>query len=121
MAVPVQLGTAYKIDFGSFSYTGYVPEDVSIEATGEQSEHTDVNGATDNVIVRNLGTRISGTFSILDATGSLTPPAQGSSVTITPPQGTSTVYRVESASVRSQRGIAQLSLTAIKEVSMTYA
>jgi hypothetical protein len=121
MAAPVQLGTAYKIDFGSFSYTGYVPEDVAIETTGSQEEHTDVNGATDNVIVRNLGTQISGTFSILDSGGSLTPPAQGASVTITPPQGTSTVYRVVSSSVRSTRGIAQLSLTAVKEVSMTYS
>ena len=121
MAVPVQLGTAYKIDFGAPAYTGYTPEDLAIESTGTQEEHTDVNGATDNVIVRNLGTQITATFSILNTGGSLTPPAQGATVTLTPPQGTSTLYRVVSASVRSTRGIAQLSLTGIKEVSMTYA
>jgi hypothetical protein len=121
MAAPTQLGTAYKIDFGAFALTGYTPEDINVESTGTQEEHGDKDGATDNVIVRNLGKQVSATFSIQDASGSLTPPAQGSTLTLTPPEGTSTAFRVVSASVRSTRGIAQLSVTLIKEVSMTYS
>lgn len=115
MAAITQLGTTLKIGFGSNTYTGYIMEDFSTEATGEQDAIKDENNATTTILVSDLGTRISFNAIIKDA-GSLTPPAQGDSITIN-----LVLYRVESASVKQSRKASMLSVTAIKETSMTYS
>lgn len=120
MAAIVQKGTTLKIGYGSLAYTGYVPQDWTHTPTGEQKELKDTNNATLTVLVENLGDQHSGSLLILDSGGSITPPAKGATVTLTPPGGTSTNYRCVDSSVKFTAEESILSLTIIKEVSMTY-
>ena len=115
MAAITQLGTEVKVGFGSQVYTGYIMEDLSIEPTGEQDIIKDENNATGTILISDLGNRISFN-AIIKSTGSLTPPALGSSVTIN-----SVVYRTESSAVKYSRKASILSFTGIKETSMTYS
>lgn len=121
MAAIVQLGTALKIGYGSFAYTGYVAQGVTTTTTGEIKTLKNADNATFCKLVEDLGTQHQIDLLILDATGSITPPAKGSTVTLTPPQGASTPYMVQDSSVKFSAEEAMLSLTLIKEVSMTYS
>lgn len=117
----VQKGTTLKISFGSLSYTGYTPQDAEISFPNDNVEiNRDGDGATFNKILMDPQQRASFTFLIQDSSGSITPPEQGDTVTLTPPQGTSTAYYCESASVAFAAGASRLSLEVIKEDSMTY-
>lgn len=115
MAAISQKGTTLKIAFGTNVYTGYIMEDFTTEATGGQDVILDEDAATVTVLVSDLGTRKSFTAIIKETGGSLTPPAQGSSVTIN-----AVVYRVESSSVKQARKASMLTISLIKETSMTY-
>ena len=88
----------------------------SREATGEQKVLKGEDNQTLTVLVEDLGERLSFEALILDSGGSLTPPAQGSTVTIN-----TVAYRTESASVDFQAEEARLKWTGIKEASMTYS
>jgi hypothetical protein len=114
MAVITQKGTTLKICFGTNVYTGYIMEDFTTEATGVQDVILDEDAATTTILVSDLGTRNSFT-AIIKGTGSLTPPAQGSTMTIN-----SVNYRVESSSVKQSRKASMLTVSVIKEISMTY-
>jgi hypothetical protein len=116
MAAISQLGTTLKIGFGGNVYTGYIMEDFTTEATGEQDIIQDENAATTTILISDLGTRKSFTALIKDTGGSLVPPVQGASITID-----SVKYRCESSSVKQSRKASLLTLSVIKEVSMTYA
>ncbi len=121
MAAIVQKGTTLKIGYGSLAYTGFVPRDWTHTPTGEQKEIKGTDNQTMTVLVENLGDQHSGSLLILDASGSITPPAKGSTVTLTPPGGTSTNYRCVDSSVTFGPEEAILNLTIIKEASMTYS
>jgi hypothetical protein len=108
-----------KIAFGSFSYTGYAPETIKMKAVGD-IQHVFADGILLTSLTMNLGTQIQADLIIL-AAGNLAPPAKGSVVTITPPEGTATAYLVEDAEVTSSAGVAKLSLTGIKHAGATYA
>ena len=115
-----QLGTELKIAFGSFSYSGYVPESVTVSKPNLNIKTVkDANGATMTKILMDPAERINCTL-IIASTGSITPPAEGSIVTLTPPAGTSTTYFCESAEVAHDEGESKLTLTLVKESSMTY-
>jgi len=116
-----QKGTTLMIAFGSLAYTGYVPQDAtSAKPDANEEINRNADGATFNKILMDPTTEFSGTFIILGATGSITPPAQGDTVTLTPPQGTSTAWYCRSASVAFAAGASRLSLDLVKEASMTY-
>lgn len=121
MAAITQLGTALKIGYGAFAYTGYVAQAVSHESAGEVKEIKGTDNQTLTKLIENLGERFTLKLLILDATGSLNPPDKGATVTLTPPLGTSTPYMCESASIDFQAEEAMLNLTIVKEVSMTYS
>lgn len=116
MAAISQIGTTLKIGYGTNVLTGYIMEDFTTEPTGEQDVIKDEDNATVTVLVSDLGSRISFNAIIKETGGSLTPPAVGADVTIN-----GIVYRCESASVKQSRKASMLSVTAIKEVSMSYA
>jgi hypothetical protein len=118
----VQKGTELKVSFGAYSYASYVPEEISIEhPNGNVEIHRNADGATMTKIFMDPSTKLSGTFLIEAAAGSITPPIEGATVTLTPPQGTSTAYMAEAGcSVKFSAGAAKLSLNLIKEGSMTY-
>lgn len=109
-----------KIAYGAFAYTGYCPESISSEPQGEV-ENVFCDGSLLTSIVRNLGSRISGTLIILNA-GSLTPPAVGTILTITPPEGTEGKYMAQpGCKVDSTVGAARLTIVADKYDGATYA
>ena len=121
MAAATQTGETLKIGFPSGAYTGYVFDDGSAEATGENEIIKDENGATLTVITMDAGVAENYTFIIKDA-GSLVPPALDSTITLTSPSsGGSVLFRCTSSQVQFARGAARLQLGLIKEVSMTYS
>jgi hypothetical protein len=116
-----QKGTTLKITFGSYVYTGYVPENMTVSyPDGNVKVIRDADGATMTKILMDPGQRVTGTFVILGASGSVIPPIQGASVKLTPPTGTSTTYYCESAETAFSAEETKLTLTLIKEDSMTY-
>jgi len=116
-----QKGTTLKISFGDYAYTGYVPESISYSKPNGNIEILhDADGATLTKILMDPGVKFTGTFLILGASGSVIPPAQGDTVTLTPPQGTSTSFYCESGEVASAAGANRLTLDLIAETSMTY-
>ena len=123
MAAPVQTGdVTYRLGFGSLSYAGYLPED-GIESATDADEFTikDERGAVETVVIQDKRRTFRGTFLIkVDSATDFVPPKPGATVTLTPPEGTSTKYRCVAASVVSSRGVARLTLDLIKEASMTY-
>ena len=108
-----------KIAFGDFAYTGYAPETIKVKNVGDV-QHFFADGAHLTSLTMNKGTQIQADLIILNA-GSLTPPAKGSVVSITPPQGTAVAYFTEDAEVTSSAGVAKLSYTGIKHDGTTYA
>jgi hypothetical protein len=116
MAATAQVGTTLKIGFGTSVYTGYIMEEHTVEATGEQTVIKDEDAATVTILVSDLGQRRSFTAIIKNVGGSLTPPVQGADITIN-----SVVYRVESSNVKQTRGASMLTVSCIKEASMSYA
>ena len=114
----VQIGTEWLIGFGSASYTGYMTESIQQKFTAKQDEIPDERGATQSRILTNPGKSLKGTWLIKSTGGSLTPPAPGEIVTMTPPTGTSTKYLCVDADVKTSRLIAQLSMDLIREDSM---
>lgn len=106
-----QKGTTLKIGFGSFAYTGYVAEDVTVSKPNENVEVIkDADGATMTKILMDPKTKISMTLVILD-TGSITPPSEGAKVTLIPPGGASADFNCESADVKHSAGATRLTMT----------
>ncbi len=114
MAAIVQKGETLKIGFGDNTYTGYIMQDFTKESTGEQDVIKDENNATVTVLVSDQGYQIGFTAIIKDS-GSIIPPDQGDSITID-----SVAYRVLSASVKQTSKASELTISAIKEDSMSY-
>jgi hypothetical protein len=117
---PEQLGTAYKIGVGSLAYTGFLLVDkVTREDTCEELIIKGVDNETTTVISMNRAKTFKGSFYIV-SNGSVEPPDKNTTVTLTPPEGTSTIWRVNAASVDVSRELSVLTLDLIKEASMTY-
>jgi hypothetical protein len=110
----VQKGTALSIGFGTNVYTGFVMKDFSTDATGEITVIKGENNETITKLVSDLGVSISFTCMIPTA-GSIVPPAKGSTITVN-----AVKYCVDDASVKQSSGVAELSIKATKEASMTY-
>ena len=119
----VQKGTTLKIAFGSFVYTGYIPDDglTWTAPAGNQEDITDEDGAMETKIIMDPRDEFSMSLIIKDTGGSITPPIQGAAVTITDPAATSITCMVNSASVAFARAHSVLSLDLVKEATMTYS
>lgn len=114
-------GMTVEVSFASFLYTGYVAEDVVLSyPNGNIEVIPDADGATMTKIFMDPGTKIEATVVILSA-GSIDPPADGDAVGIDIPDGTLTTFMSEGSSARHVAGATRLSLSLIKETSMTYS
>jgi len=121
MAAVVQ-GTTLMITFGSYAYTGFIPETMTVSyPNGNVKVVRGVSGETLTKIYMDPSQSVKGDFIILGATGTIIPPIEGAAVTLTPPTGTSTIYGCISAEVSFSADETKLTLDLIKETSMTYA
>ena len=114
MAAITQKGTILIIGFDGNTYTGLFMEGATKEQTGTQKIIKDEDNATVTVLVEDLGIRR--TLRGIVKSEGWTEPRQGDMVTIN-----SINYRVESISTEYSAEEARITLTAIKEDSMTYS
>jgi len=117
----IQKGTTLMVSFGSFVYTGYVAQDVTISyPNGNVEIIRNVDGATLTKIFMDPAFKLDATLVILDATGSINPPIDGATVGLIPHMGTITSFMSEGSSAGFSAGATRLALSVIKEDSMTY-
>ena len=115
----VQIGKAFKVEFGSFTYAGYQPTSITSTRTADVTAITDTRGAVCTHIINNPGKQITITCYIEDSAGSITPPNVGDIITLTPPEGTSTKYILASSpTITFSNNISTLSMTLTREDSM---
>jgi len=113
----VQKGQQWKVEFGSAAYTGYLPTDWTTKFTADDEIIKDERNATITHILTDPRREHQVTF-LIKSTGSITPPAKGDYLTMTPPQGTSTKYYCNDASVSFSNGVSKLTLSLLREDSM---
>lgn len=114
----VQVGKAFKVEFGSFTYSGYQPTSVAGSRPAAVETIMDTRGAAVTHILTNPGKQLTLTCYI-ESTGSITPPDVGDIITLTPPEGTSTKYILLSpATVNHGNSITTLTMTLTREDSM---
>ena len=123
MAAPTQKGTALKVGFGSFAYTGYLPEDGLSWAKPLLNETIvkDEDNLTITKILSDPANVFNMTLIIKNVGGSITPPAKGDPITITDPGGATLVCMTVDANVAFARDQSRLKLSLIKEDSMSYS
>lgn len=115
----VQIGKAFKVEYGSFTYAGYQPTSVSNSRTANVETITDTRGANVTHIFTNPGKQLTLTAYIENSGGSITPPTVGTLITVTPPEGTSQKYILASpATVTHGNSITTISMTLVREDSM---
>lgn len=108
------------VSFGSFAYTGYVAEDVTVSSpNGNVEIIKNADGATMTKIFMDPSLKIDATVVIL-AAGSITPPIDGATVGLIPPGGTLISFMSSGSSAKHSAGATRLSLSLIKEGSMSY-
>ncbi len=121
MAAATQLGQAWKLGYNGVEYTGYMPTDVNVTPTADEEVIKNEDGATCSVITMDVGEEQSYTF-LIKSTGSLTPPVKNSLVSFKGPGDVAAVKRrVLDSGVKYSKGISQLTLKVIREVSMAAA
>ena len=113
----VQKGQQWMVEYGSFAYTGYLPTSITFKDTADDEAVKDERNATISHILTDPRIEMSCDL-LIKSTGSITPPAKGDYITLTPPQGTSTKYYCNDATVSFSSGISRLSLTLLREDSM---
>lgn len=119
---PTQKGTSIKLGFGNFAYTGYVPEDGLRwkKVMLEKRVVKDADALTLTKIFADPADEFEMDLIILSATGSTTPPQEGATVSITDPANAVVNCMVVESSVEFARLGDKLTLSLIKEGSMTY-
>ena len=119
MALTIK-GTTVSVGYGSLAYTGYVAEDLTVSyPDGNVEVIRDADGATMTKLFQDPAIKLDLTVVIL-ATGSIDPPADGDTVGLIPATGSLTSFMSDGSSARHTAGATRLSLSLIKETSMTY-
>ncbi len=121
MAAPTQLGQEWKLGFGGAEYTGYMPTDASVKPTGEEEIIKDENNASVSVLTYDKGKAVDFTF-LIKSTGSIDAPEKNSLVSLKAPgDAAATKYRAVEAEAKFSRGVTEMSMSLIREVSMAAA
>lgn len=112
-------GTTLKVSFASWAYTGFLAEDMTLSyPNGNVEVVRGENGETITKILMDPITKLDCTLVI--SSGSITPPIVGAILSLTPPTGSATSFYVESAETKFAAGATRLSLSLVKEGSMSY-
>lgn len=116
----VQIGKAFKVEFGTFTYAGYQPTSITHTTTADVTAISDTRGATCTHIINNPGKQITINCYIEDSAGSITPPAVGTIVQLTPPDAAQATKYIlgSSPTVTHSNNITTLSMTLTREDSM---
>lgn len=114
----VQKGQEWKVEFGSLSYTGYLPTDWTLkDGDADDEPIKDERGATISHILTDPRTVMSGTL-MIKSTGSITAPPKGSYIQLTGPTDVAAkYYYVVDATLTFSSGITRLALQLILEDS----
>jgi hypothetical protein len=119
---PVQNGTDIIVGFGSFSWSGFLPEDGLTDVI--QFKHTealtDLNGNARTKVRAGRFRELAGTFTVDSPNATFRGIKPGNVIAITGPGGTSANYEVQEWSVSNNRHAAQVSCRLRKEDAMTY-
>ena len=119
----IQKGTSLIIAFGSFSFTGYVPEDglTWSKPAGNITPVTDEHGAMMTKIIQDPRDAFKMTLIVKTTGGTTTPAIAGATITILDPTaGSSLACFCNSDEVSFSRGYLKRILDLVKEGSMTY-
>jgi hypothetical protein len=118
MALTQNPAAAVLISFGAFAYTGHYPETVDNESTGEL-EHIFADGTPLTTIHGQVVDKL--TITVMIAGTTVTQPAHGAIVTLTPPAGTSTKYICNGSKIAFTDKAAKLTLNLEKPSGLTYS
>lgn len=123
MGAPTQYGTSVIIGFGTFAITGYIPMDGLRwkKVMQEKRVIKDVNACTMTKIMADPADEFEMDLIPLTATGSIVPIAEGATVSITPPSGVALNCQLVSGVVDFGRLEDKVTMSLIKEGSMTYS
>ena len=114
----VQIGKAFKVEYGAFTYAGYQPTAVSSSRGAVVETITDTRGANITHIIGNPSRTLEIT-AYIENTGSIVPPDVGDIITVTPPEGTATKYILASpATVSHSNSVTTISMSLMREDSM---
>jgi hypothetical protein len=122
-STPTQLGTAYKIGFGSLAYTGYLVEDGFESASPRDlDEVPDTNNSVVSILVSNPRRVFRAQFKIV-STGSIDDAtfADGAAITITDQNAASTKCIARNGKVRLSRkhSLLDIELTYYPDLTLT--
>lgn len=114
----VQVGRAFKVEFGSATWAGRTLDSLTNQYTSDLDTQPDERGADIGYIFSNPGQEITLNCRIED-TGSITPITPGTIVSITPPGGSATNFIVLAASpVNHSSGVTTQTVTFVRKDSM---
>jgi hypothetical protein len=116
----VQIGKAFKVEFGGAVWTGYQLTSLTNQATANVESIMDTRNAAVSHQITNPGKSIAIAAMIEDVGGSITPPGVGDIVVITPPGETrgQAWILLASAPISHSNGISTISATLTREDSM---
>jgi hypothetical protein len=117
----MQKGTTLMISFGSFVYTGYIAQSVTVSyPDGNVEVLRNADGATVTKIFQDPSLKLDCDLIILGASGTIVPPVDGATVGLIPHSGTITSFMSLGSQAKFSSGATIMSLSLIKETSMTY-
>lgn len=116
----VQKGQEWKVAFGAFAYTGYLPTDWTLKYKNADDEIIkDERNATITHILTDPRVEMNGSL-LIKSTGSITPPEKGSYISLTGPIDVAAkYYYVVDASVAFSSGVSKLTLSLLLEDSQS--
>lgn len=118
MASPVQKGTSVELGFGSWTVAATQMESVEAEQTGDIDEIRDDDNAMATKIITNRGVRRTFTFKCKTTSSILSTLdgyVRGDTFTVN-----SIGHMIDSIRIRRSRLAVEVTITGVKEASMTY-
>jgi hypothetical protein len=114
-----QIGKAYKVEYGNFTFAGFQPTSVTNSKAAEVETIRDTRNAAICHLITNPGETLNLTCYI-EASASITPPIVGTYVSVTPPHKTHPEKFIvaTSPSVTHGNSVTVLGLSLIQEDSM---
>jgi hypothetical protein len=120
---PVQAGTEIIVGFGSFAWSGFLPDDglTDVLQFKHEEKTLDLNGHVRTKIRAGRFREISGSFVVDSPNLTFRRIKPGDTITMTGPAGTEVKYEVQEWTVANARHAAKVTCRLRKEDAITYA